>query len=187
MTIAHRSIPPLSPQDEKRFWNKVQKGKPDECWEWRAGRISAGYGEFVIGNHVFRAHRVAWVLANKQPIPGGFCVLHRCDNPPCVAPHHLFLGTIADNNTDKAQKGRTRYPVFCGNEHWTHKHPELVHHLPHGEQHWHAKLTANKVREIRHRYAVGGDISQPTLAREFGVSQHAIWCIIHRKTWRHLP
>lgn len=81
------------------FWSKVDK--TGECWVWVAGRFVTGYGAYRNQG----AHRVSWGLMNG-PIPAGLFVLHRCDNPPCVRPDHLFLGTHTDNMHDKVAKGR---------------------------------------------------------------------------------
>lgn len=89
-----------------RFWEKVERQGPDECWPW-TGATRSGYGALWIDGVLQRAHRVSWVL-NVGPIPKGQHVLHRCDNPPCVNPTHLFLGSHADNMADKAAKGRVR-------------------------------------------------------------------------------
>lgn len=95
----------------ERFWSKATpKG---ECMEWvETSRTWNGYGKFhiTIGGktRTFRAHRIAWELANGQEIPAGMWALHRCDNPPCVNPEHLFLGTQEDNEQDKVSKGRWR-------------------------------------------------------------------------------
>jgi hypothetical protein len=88
----------------ERFWSKVDTSA--ECWIWTAAKRRDGYGMFqseTARNEV--AHRVAWRLTHG-PIPDGMCICHHCDNPPCVRPDHLFLGTVADNNRDKTEKGR---------------------------------------------------------------------------------
>jgi hypothetical protein len=77
------------------------------CEEWPAGRSDEGYGYVRWENRQWQAHRLQWVLVNG-PIPEGLCVLHRCDNPPCVNPDHLFLGTRRDNNADMVAKSRGR-------------------------------------------------------------------------------
>ena len=101
----------MTPRPERRrplydrFWEKVRTGKG--CWEWQGGRAAFGHGLIHLGNgnKLVQAHRVAWELANG-PIPDGLCVLHHCDNPPCVRPTHLFLGTLGDNARDMVAKGR---------------------------------------------------------------------------------
>jgi hypothetical protein len=101
---------------EERFWEKVAKG--DGCWLWTASLGSTGYGQICVRDEKgqyrqTKAHRVSWILTNG-PIPGGLQVLHKCDNPPCVNPDHLFLGTAIDNMRDMAAKGRhvgTRKPT----------------------------------------------------------------------------
>lgn len=95
-----RKPSPLTP--EERFWAKVEKG-PD-CWEWKAFR-NKGYGKFTYNGRMYLAHRLSWILTNG-PIPDGLGVLHSCDNPPCVNPDHLFLGTQLDNMRDASNKGR---------------------------------------------------------------------------------
>jgi hypothetical protein len=88
---------------EERFWSKVDVCGPDECWEWTAYRLPAGYGTF--GRPTTTTHRIAWQLTNG-PIPEGMFVCHKCDNPPCVNPAHLFVGTQQDNLRDMWSKGR---------------------------------------------------------------------------------
>lgn len=90
---------------ERRFWSRASKPSLNACWEWQGGKTSDGYGASAIRNKSALAHRVAWELANG-PIPAGMEVCHRCDNPPCVNPAHLFLGSHADNIRDMFAKGR---------------------------------------------------------------------------------
>lgn len=96
-----------------RFWSKVDRS--GDCWTWTASRTRHGYGRIGLGHdRVETAHRVSWMLANG-PIPEGVFVCHRCDNPPCVRPDHLFLGTALDNIRDMIAKGRGRGQYEPGN------------------------------------------------------------------------
>jgi hypothetical protein len=148
-----------------RLWSKVDKS--GECWTWTGFRDPNGYGRIMIrepqGNRPSLAHRVAWELVNG-PIPEGMNLCHHCDNPPCVRPDHLFLGTDADNMADASRKGRTTF----------------------GERGPAAKLTEQDAKDIRARYAAGG-ISQQTLAKEYGLAQATVSELIRRLTWTHLP
>lgn len=138
--------------------------KSTTCWEWTGGRDKRGYGRLNIGNVPHLAHRTSWEV-HKGPIPTGGHILHKCDNPACVRPSHLFLGSHADNMADKMQKGRHRYGTS------------------HGEKHGRAKLTEPQVLTIlRDRK----DATTYALAKEFGVSQATMWAIRHRRTWKHL-
>lgn len=134
---------------------------PSECWEWLGSKNSRGYGRVVWNGKNVRAHRVAWELANG-PIPEGKCVLHYCDNPSCVNPHHLWVGSHADNMHDMVEKGRQVY----------HR----------GESHGMSKLTEQDVREIR--FFLDAGYSQKALALMYGVSISTISLIKTGKIWR---
>ena len=106
-----------------RFWSKVDKTA--DCWEWTASRVPQGYGQFSVGDQMFRAHRSAYVLAHGT-IPAGRHVLHHCDNRGCVRPDHLYLGDDAANMRDQVLRGRhrsTSSPTSYqrGADHWTHR------------------------------------------------------------------
>lgn len=148
----------------ERFWSKVDLSKVDEefaCWEWTATKVH-DYGQISWQGRGRYTHRLAYELAYGK-YPAELDVCHHCDNRSCCNPNHLFLGTNADNTRDRDQKGRQV--------------------SKRGEQHVLHKLTDAQVVEIRQRYARGG-ISQPALAREFGVVQAQIWNIVHRKSRR---
>lgn len=169
---------PAHKQDiSQRFWSKVSRSNSDDCWLWMRACQGFGYGLFQVEGRSIGAHRVAWQLA-YGPIPDGLLVMHRCDNPRCVNPAHLQLGTYADNMADKARKGRCNAPT--GDRAWARKHPERV---PRGERHYAARLTAAQVAEIRARYAAGR-ISQQALADAYGVSRATITYIVNNKTWK---
>ena len=146
---------------QQKLWRNVDV-KPGQCWNWIAGKTKAGYGLGVFARERFYAHRYSWELANEQPIPEGLFVLHKCDNPACVNPDHLFIGTQADNMADKARKGRqTR-----------------------GETHGKAKLTDTDVVEIR--AARQGGESCRSIARRTGMSHQQISCVTRGKSWSHI-
>lgn len=162
---------------EDRFWEKVKIGKPDECWEWQAYKDSKrrGYGhirvsdkEIVPSPRPVAAHRVSWII-NVGPIPKGMNVLHECDNPPCINPNHLFLGTYQDNTDDMIRKGRDR------------KNPCL------GEKNGFAKCTNSRVIYMRDLWDDGdGGYSYKELAAKFGLHEDTIKGIILRRSWTHV-
>lgn len=154
----------------KSFWAKVNKNGRQmpgheaigNCWEWTACQLPHGYGQLSKdGKKGLRAHRVAWEDANG-PIPDGMNVLHRCDNPPCVRPSHLFLGTQKDNMHDASVKSRIRVPAFKGE-----KNPA-------------SKLTPEKVAAIR---ADTGTCK--AIAARHGTSRRNAANIRLGRTWAH--
>lgn len=108
-------LPYLSPEIEERFWEKVTRAGPDDCWPWLASLNHHGYGRFKIASYTSRhANRVAWVIAHRvEPAPE-LVIRHSCDNPRCCNPAHLLLGTHADNAADKMQRGRWRGGDMAG-------------------------------------------------------------------------
>lgn len=148
-----------------RFWKYVDK--TSDCWLWTGAKTFGGYGVINSGGRngkIIRAHRLSWELHNG-PIPAGIEVCHRCDNPPCVNPAHLFLGTHHENVLDTVRKGRASGGV-------------------HGEKHHQAKLTMQKASDIRAAYATG-QTSLNKLARQYSVSKRTILNIVHRRIWNY--
>jgi hypothetical protein len=145
---------------DEQFWSFVKK--TDRCWEWLGARLKRGYGNYRGGRRKALAHRYSWEM-HFGPIPDGLWVLHKCDNPGCVRPDHLFLGTHLDNMADMTAKGRST----------------------HGERGTMVRLTEGQVREIHARYATG-KITQKDLAADYGISRAEIGMIVQGKCWQHL-
>lgn len=159
--------------DAERFWSYVSVDEDvTACWNWNGAFDSNGYGRFHIGrsrNSSMLAHRIAFGLQHGV-LPEAVC--HRCDNPACCNPSHLFGGTLADNNRDMTAKRR----------HWAHVDASRS---AKGERHGHSKLTDRLVSLIREKYAMGGS-SQRQLAQEFGVCQRTINKVVRGIGWRHV-
>jgi len=147
----------------KRFWNKVNKKESDECWNWTACINTDGYGIIAVNGQADSAHRVSWKIHHGE-IPEGMCVCHKCDNPSCVNPNHLFLGTQEDNIKDMCRKGRA------------------VHKL--GEDAPNAKLTEKEVIEIRRRYRNGESVS--AIAEKYPVGASMVYLIVRHQSWTHI-
>ena len=162
-----------------RFWERVDQGAPDACWLWTGTVHHSGRGIIWVsdGRRAQIASRVAWELTNG-PIPEGMLVCHHCDNPLCVNPAHLFLGTSADNSADMVRKGRQA----IGDRSGPRLYPERRRR---GESHPDAKLTEEDVRTIRQWYANGG-VLQREIGDRYGISQANVSAILLRKTWEHI-
>jgi hypothetical protein len=145
------------------------------CFLWTGAKGRRGYGQLCDPSNrrtQLRAHRVSYELAYGE-FEARLYVCHRCDNPSCVNPKHLFLGTQTDNMRDAAAKGR----MVCGSR----LHPEMMRR---GEQHGRHKLTEEDVVSIRGLNASG--MSQRKLAKIYGVSLPSVQDVIHRITWKHV-
>ncbi len=152
---------------EERFWRFVDKKEESECWEWLGQRLSNGYGRISLGAKLLGsdgAHRVSWKLFNKADIPEkGMFVMHKCDNPSCVNPHHLSIGTPKENTQDMIAKGRKRVVS------------------PKGEGNGKSLLNEEKVRLIR-----SSTLSHAGIARELGVSPNCVRGVRIGRTWTHI-
>lgn len=199
-----------------RFWTKVDRSAGDSrCWPWLAYRGPKGYGRFFAGGKMWVAHAVAWRIENGEPAHGLF-VLHRCDNPSCCNPRHLFLGTIQDNNRDMVAKGRHGSMVHPerrprGDSHPARLHPERMARGDRNGSRLHPERLARGARNGAHtkpervprgeRHGMSklteSDVrtvrglardgrSQRWIASELGVSQGTVAQLLAGKTWRHV-
>ena len=150
----------MQPDFFERHAGKIDRS--GECWVWTAQRDDDGYGRVQIGKTPRRPHRVAYEIAYGA-IPAGALVLHRCDNPSCVRPDHLFLGTHADNVRDRDAKGRTAR----------------------GSRQGGAILDEARVARMRSLRRSG--VSARRLATSFGVSEPTVYAVLSRRMWRHVP
>lgn len=155
----HRKL--TAPPIADRFLSRVSK--TEKCWIWKGGKDDFGYGSFSLEGRARKAHIASYKLF-KGDVPEGLCVLHKCDNPPCVRPEHLFLGTKADNMHDMIQKGREKHSK--------------------GIDRPMAKLTENDIPTIRkHR---NNGLSYGQIGKLFGVDPKTVWSVCNGKTWTHI-
>lgn len=156
--------------DAKKFWKTFNGLSEDSCWEYRQHLTKGGYGRIWVYPKMLYAHRIAWILVHGA-IPKGMHICHKCDNPPCCNPKHLFLGTPQENSLDSVRKGRNSHgPVLYGSSHPL------------------AKLTEQDVAEIRRIYTPGtpgkrSETSIKGLAAKYGVAHSLIARIIKGKSW----
>jgi hypothetical protein len=139
-----------------RIWNKIDKS--GDCWNWTAALHGKGYGAVQFEGRIQNAHRVIWKLVNG-PIPSGYEICHKCDNPRCCRPDHLFLGTSSENKADCIAKGR---------------HAR-------GERNGRSVLSQLIVSSI-----IADSRSQQDIAASFGINQSTVSRLKTRKRWKHL-
>jgi len=155
--VVHKIKDPI-----KYFWDRVNKNNDDECWNWNKG-LRHGYGYVAWEGKPTAASRVSWIITHGE-IPNGLFVCHKCDNPACVNPNHLFLGTNSENIQDMYNKGRGRCPK--------------------GENTKKAKLTNSQVIEIRHKLIPYKRGLIGIIAKEYGVTKMIITNIKNNKTYK---
>lgn len=154
---------------EERFWERVDRRGDDECWPW-VGSVSKGYGYICRGGRngpVVGAHSLALELSQGFPVPKGMCACHHCDNPICVNPKHLFMGTFADNMADKVAKGRQGRPKNMK-----------------GEGNTRAKLTNEKV--LRALSLRKSGLTYKQVAEEIGIGRSCIANVLSGLSWTHV-
>jgi len=176
---------------DEQFWLHVAGDPVSGCWLWM-GTMSRSYGRWYFDGKNERAHRSAYRIAIGS-IPDGEAVCHRCDNPICVHPAHLFAGTVGDNNRDRAAKGRSASGDRSGprlhrermprgeNHHWNRRPETRVF----GDRFSQATLTNAQASEVKALLRIGG-MSQAAIGRRFGVSKYVINKIAGGKTWKQI-
>ena len=166
-------IQELDQKTINRFWGKVDKS--GDCWNWIGGSSPAGYGRFTIlmsGTKKFLlSHRISYFI-HTGSLPNGMLVCHSCDNPSCVNPDHLFLGTYRDNVMDAVNKGRIKIPFGINTI------------FPKGEKHPEAKITKDQAIEIKERLSNGE--RQIDIAEDYPISRWMISKIARGRCWTHV-
>lgn len=170
MTIPNRQIIPEQEVKDKlpeRFWSKIKFDDPGNCWEWQAYRHPEGYGKYkASATSLISAHRYIYMELFGR-LPSTLLVCHKCNNPSCVNPNHLYAGTNQDNTNDREAAGRG------------------ITFIKRGSQYGNAKLNEEKVAVIKQRLAAGHVSNE--IAKDYGVSIALISMIKHGRNWTHVP
>jgi hypothetical protein len=164
---------------EEKFWPNVRI--TPGCWVWDGALSEKGYGQLWLDNKIRLAHRISYQMHQGEEA-GKLFVCHRCDNPKCVNPEHLFLGTAKDNALDMHRKGRANIPSRAGENHWSKR---LIDSRAAGERNGLAKLTEKDVRGIVAEYEAGGT-SQRKMAEKYGLHENTIFKLVNKRLWAHL-
>lgn len=151
----------VTPADIDRWFATVEV--TSECWNWTGAKNGDGYPYTNLRGQILRGNRLFWMLANRRSIPHDRLACHSCDNRACVNPAHLWLGTLTDNNRDRAAKGRSRDQRGTKNNQ--------------------AKLDDSKAIEIRRLYKAG--LLQREIGAQFGITQTMVGRIVRGKAWTH--
>jgi hypothetical protein len=167
----------IKPKTARLFASKIETDCPNGCHEWKASLDSRGYGQFRFGSKIMKAHRFSWMLSTGKD-PGAFFVCHECDNPKCVNPAHLFLGTHTDNMKDMHAKGRA--PIQTGA--WRANNPESV---LRGEDAPNVKIAESVVRAILDSTDTGWGC-RARLAKVHGITPQHVGRILAGKAWAHV-
>jgi hypothetical protein len=181
---------------ESRFWRMTNKRGPDDCWDWTgSGHNKDGRGLLTIDGKRYFASRISWAIHHRQD-PGQKFALHKCDNPPCVNPAHLFLGSYVDNNRDKCAKGRHHYQRDPNASYVVKNAGKIPFRVGEDVRHL-AKLTEADVIAIRATVRDGGMCKaigkryprrevMDQLAEKYGISFSNLIDIFRERTWRYL-
>lgn len=169
---------------ECRFVMYANQGLPGECWEWSGPKVEDGYGRLFLeqnyesGKRIsIAAHRYAYEKHHDVLIHETMCVMHKCDNPSCVNPYHMTLGTWGDNNSDRSRKGRSASRVYSDDEKARYSDMNI------GSKNNAAKITEEDVRFIRYE---NHGMTTRQLAEKFGLSIGATQAVIRGTTWKHV-
>ena len=168
MPVGLNKIPTMTEKDKDRFLSRILfTENPNKCWLWGGSFDKYGYGQFHLNasykkKKTLKATRISYYIHNNID-PLGLCVCHKCDNPKCCNPNHLFLGTNRENIKDRDLKSRQAK----------------------GEKAASSKLKESDIKDIREKYMTNGT-SWRKLAREYGVHNRTIGKILHSNTWNHI-